>query len=27
MTQGRIQVVGEPADIEAALSDAYLGAA
>lgn len=27
MTQGRIQVVGEPADVEAALSDVYLGAA
>ena len=27
MTQGRVQAVGEPADIEAALSEAYLGAA
>jgi len=27
MTQGRIQAVGEPADIEAVLSEAYLGAA
>jgi branched-chain amino acid transport system ATP-binding protein len=27
MTQGRIQLVGEPADVEAALSQAYLGAA
>ncbi len=27
MTHGRIQVVGEPADVEAALSEAYLGAA
>jgi branched-chain amino acid transport system ATP-binding protein len=27
MTQGRVQVVGEPADVEAALSEAYLGAA
>ena len=27
MTQGRVQAVGEPADIEAALSQAYLGAA
>ncbi len=27
MTHGRIQVVGEPADVEVALSEAYLGAA
>lgn len=27
MTHGRIQVVGEPADVEAALNEAYLGAA
>ncbi|MEO7430198.1 MAG: ABC transporter ATP-binding protein [Acidimicrobiales bacterium] len=27
MTHGRIQVVGEPDDVEAALSEAYLGAA
>ena len=27
MTQGRVQAVGEPAEIEAALSQAYLGAA
>lgn len=27
MTHGRVQIVGEPADVEAALSEAYLGAA
>ncbi|MFZ6003450.1 MAG: ABC transporter ATP-binding protein [Actinomycetota bacterium] len=27
MTQGRIQIVGEPQDVETALSEAYLGAA
>lgn len=27
MTHGRVQMVGEPADVEAALADAYLGAA
>ena len=27
MTHGRIQIVGEPADVEAALAEAYLGAA
>lgn len=27
MTHGRVRVVGEPADVEAALSEAYLGAA
>ena len=27
MTHGRVRIVGEPADVEAALADAYLGAA